>query len=250
MFLSSLPHYQAEYWYFENGPWKILLFGFSPISLPWCNEKFTEGFPLCLSFTGGDDVEITDYLTYNLPTPSSTATNSTSFSLQWIALVLHYFAHWLVQSSHTIFSTNQKWNLNQSWLRHAHFPVLCVSCVYFFSSFDWFTGLSLSFLICQCYYFGFGFTTLDWNLLYINKLKRLFIFKANIASQDYYKKSVEALRGHQLASDTIGKPIRIPYLNLARNDIRVNHRTAQASNDFIYPIAKSTSCYWKSSRNC
>ncbi|XP_068752168.1 cytochrome c oxidase assembly factor 1 homolog [Montipora capricornis] len=51
--------------------------------------------------------------------------------------------------------------------------------------------------------------------------------QANIASQDYYKKSVEALRGHRLASDTIGKPIRIPYLNLARNDIRVNHRTAQ-----------------------
>ena len=34
------------------------------------------------------------------------------------------------------------------------------------SSFDWFTGLSPSFLIGQSNYFGFGFTTLDWNLLY------------------------------------------------------------------------------------
>ena len=34
------------------------------------------------------------------------------------------------------------------------------------SSFDWFTGLSLSFLIGQSNYFGFGFTTLDWNSLY------------------------------------------------------------------------------------
>ena len=34
------------------------------------------------------------------------------------------------------------------------------------SSFNWFTGLSLSFLIGQSNYFGFGFTTLDWNSLY------------------------------------------------------------------------------------
>ena len=57
-----------------------------------------------------------------------------------------------------------------------------------------------------------------------------FIFSASIAAQDYYKKSVEALKKHQLASDTIGKPIRIPYLNLARKDIRVDNRTAQARN--------------------
>lgn len=61
------------------------------------------------------------------------------------------------------------------------------------------------------------------------------IFSANIASQDYYKKSVEALRNHQLASDTVGKPIRIPYLNLARNDIRVGHRTAQARMLLFHP---------------
>ena len=33
------------------------------------------------------------------------------------------------------------------------------------SSFDWFTGLSPFFLIGQSNYFGFGFTTLDWNSL-------------------------------------------------------------------------------------
>ena len=33
------------------------------------------------------------------------------------------------------------------------------------SSFDWFTGLYPFFLIGQSNYFGFGFTTLDWNLL-------------------------------------------------------------------------------------
>ena len=59
-----------------------------------------------------------------------------------------------------------------------------------------------------------------------------FIFSAKIASQDYYKKSVEVLRNHQLAADTIGKPIRIPYLNLARNDIKISNKTAQASKYF------------------
>ena len=36
------------------------------------------------------------------------------------------------------------------------------------SSFDWFTGLSPSFLIGQSNYFGFGFTTLNWNSLYLS----------------------------------------------------------------------------------
>ena len=31
----------------------------------------------------------------------------------------------LVQSSRTTFSTNQKWNQNQSWLARTHFPALC-----------------------------------------------------------------------------------------------------------------------------
>ena len=35
------------------------------------------------------------------------------------------------------------------------------------SSFDWFTGLSPSFLIGQSNHFGFGFTTLDLNSLYL-----------------------------------------------------------------------------------
>ncbi len=32
--------------------------------------------------------------------------------------------------------------------------------------FDWFTGFSVSFVIGQSNYFGFGFTTLNWKLLY------------------------------------------------------------------------------------
>ena len=35
------------------------------------------------------------------------------------------------------------------------------------SSFDWFTGLSPSFMIGQSNYFDFRFTTLDWNSLYL-----------------------------------------------------------------------------------
>ena len=64
----------------------------------------------------------------------------------------------------------------------------------------------------------------------------LLVFTATIASQEYYKKSVQALRSHQLASDVIGKPIRIPYLNLARKDIKVDHRAAQASDEFLEPL--------------
>ena len=40
---------------------------------------------------------------------------------------------------------------------------LCWLCV-ITSSFEWFTGFSLSFLIGQSNYFGFGFTTLYWKL--------------------------------------------------------------------------------------
>ena len=38
------------------------------------------------------------------------------------------------------------------------------------SSFDWFTGLSPSFLIGHSNYFGFGFTTLNWNSLYYKRI--------------------------------------------------------------------------------
>ena len=42
------------------------------------------------------------------------------------------------------------------------------------SSFDWSTGMSPSFLIGQSNYFGFSFTTLDWNSIYWNRGKQLF----------------------------------------------------------------------------
>ena len=54
---------------------------------------------------------------------------------------------------------------NPSRLALAHFPALCVGHKFrlrvITSTFDWFTGLSPSFLIGQSNYFGFGFTTLD-----------------------------------------------------------------------------------------
>ncbi len=40
----------------------------------------------------------------------------------------------------------------------------------FASSFVWFTGLCVSFVIGWSNYFGFGFTTLNWKLLYYRKL--------------------------------------------------------------------------------
>ena len=46
-----------------------------------------------------------------------------------IALDYDYFSQWLFQSSRATFSTNQKWNQNQSWLAHAHFPAICVGYV-------------------------------------------------------------------------------------------------------------------------
>ena len=41
------------------------------------------------------------------------------------------------------------------------------SATRFISSFDWFTGLSASFVIGQCYHFGFGFKTLNWKQLWL-----------------------------------------------------------------------------------
>ena len=51
-----------------------------------------------------------------------------------------------------------------------------------------------------------------------------------IASQDHYKKSVQVLKNHQITTETIGKPLRIPYTNLARKYIKIDRKTAQASN--------------------
>ena len=47
--------------------------------------------------------------------------------LLWFCI---YFTQWLVESSRAIFSTNQKWKQNQSWLTRAHFPALCFGYVY------------------------------------------------------------------------------------------------------------------------
>nr|XP_058945911.1 uncharacterized protein LOC131773945 isoform X1 [Pocillopora verrucosa] len=51
--------------------------------------------------------------------------------------------------------------------------------------------------------------------------------QANIASQRYYKASVQLLRDHQLASNTLGEPLRFTYMNLSRKDIMINHDIAQ-----------------------
>ena len=54
-------------------------------------------------------------------------------------------------------------------------PIVALACTFSLalcrlrvitSSFDWFTGLSPTFLIGQSNYFGFGFTTLNWKLLF------------------------------------------------------------------------------------
>lgn len=61
--------------------------------------------------------------------------------------------------------------------------------------------------------------------------------QANIASQDYYKTSVQLLRDHQLALDTLGEPLRITYMNLSRKDIMINHEIAQV----VIPVRGSNS---------
>ena len=60
----------------------------------------------------------------------------------------------------------------------------------------------------------------------------VFILSATIASQDYYKTSVQLIRDHQLASETLGKPLRFTYMNLTRKDIKINHKIAQVSKRF------------------
>ena len=79
-----------------------------------------------------------------------------------------YFQHctqWLVESSRATFSTNQKWNQNQSWLTRPHFPALLCRLRVITSSFYSFTWLFPSFLIGQSHYFGFDFTEQDWKSL-------------------------------------------------------------------------------------
>ena len=58
------------------------------------------------------------------------------------------------------------------------------------ASFDWFAGLSPTFLIGQSNYFGFGFTALDWNSLYsapiIERCSRA-LYNTNLTSLVYNK---------------------------------------------------------------
>ena len=50
----------------------------------------------------------------------------------WIALVLLYFALWLVQKTYATISTNQIQNLNQSPFGHSRFPALQAGCLFYF----------------------------------------------------------------------------------------------------------------------
>ena len=81
------------------------------------------------------------------------------FSIECRKELAYCFGLWLLHSvigskfSRQSFSTNQKWNQNQSC---TFSRALCRLRV-ITSSFDWFTGLSPSFLIGQSNYFGFGF---------------------------------------------------------------------------------------------
>ena len=88
-------------------------------------------------------------------------------SATWVSKVIRIcFGTALLRSliglkTHATFSANQKWNQNQSWLARASFPALRVIA----SSFDWTVDCPASFVIGQSNYFGFGLTTLSWNLL-------------------------------------------------------------------------------------
>ena len=78
---------------------------------------------------------------------------------------------WLLHS--VIGSKLSRHFLNQSKVKQK--PTVACACTFsralcrlrvITSSFDWLTGLSPTFLIGQSNYFGFGFTTLNWKLLY------------------------------------------------------------------------------------
>ncbi|XP_031567814.1 cytochrome c oxidase assembly factor 1 homolog [Actinia tenebrosa] len=51
--------------------------------------------------------------------------------------------------------------------------------------------------------------------------------QANLASMDYYKKSVDEFRKHPVAVEAVGNPVRFRYMNLGRKDIQVDHERAQ-----------------------
>ena len=50
---------------------------------------------------------------------------------------------------------------------------------------------------------------------------------ANLASQEYYKKSVEVFRKHDEAVSAVGKPVGFRYMNLGGNDVKVDHELAE-----------------------
>ena len=80
-----------------------------------------------------------------------------------IAVVLHCYAVWLTKKSRATFSTNPKWNQNQSWLAFTHFPAFGAGYMYLLrvliGSLDW---LRLLWLVTESNYFGVGLTTPNW----------------------------------------------------------------------------------------
>ena len=98
------------------------------------------------------------------------------------ALVLLYFALWLVKTSRATFSTNQKQNSNQLRLARTRFPALGASDMYLLRVLIglldnlcllWLAGIITLVLVLRhsfekrSNYFGFGFTILIWKALYL-----------------------------------------------------------------------------------
>ena len=81
------------------------------------------------------------------------------------ALVLLYFALWLVKKSRATFSTNQKENSNQSQLAHTHFPALGAGYMYLLRVLIGSLGSFVFVVIGWGDNFGFGFTTRSWKAL-------------------------------------------------------------------------------------
>ena len=78
------------------------------------------------------------------------------------ALVLYYYALWLVKKTRATFSTNGNPNQNQSCFGRTRFPALAWRQLHVFASnSDWLVVLFTSVVIGQSNYFGFGFTTLN-----------------------------------------------------------------------------------------
>jgi len=104
----------------------------------------------------------------------------------WIIIVKHYLNQYRVvftwvsksnkfcmtllstrlsQKTCATFSFNLKGNQNQLWLTHTCFPALHISFMYLLQVKIGSYCLSVSFVIGQSDYTGFGFMTLNWKLL-------------------------------------------------------------------------------------